>query len=77
MTKPINTIYDIISGETTIREFTDAEIEDLENARKENAKLLEATQAEAEAKATEKAALLLRLGITEAEAKLLLSQHYL
>jgi vacuolar-type H+-ATPase subunit H len=73
MTKPFETIYDIISGETTIREFTDLEIKELENARKENAKLLALAETEAETKNASKKALLEKLGITAEEAALLLS----
>ena len=55
-------------------EIIDREMNDLEFAE-HNAKLqlLAAKEAEAEAKATAKAALLAQLGITEEQAKLLLS----
>ena len=66
-------IVNVETGEETWRDYTDAEIAQVEAAQAEVAQ----RQAEAEAKAAEKAALLDRLGITEAEAKLLLSQHNL
>jgi hypothetical protein len=56
------------TGEETIREATNAEKEDAKS-RKEQ---FEAEQAEAEAKAATRAALLTRLGITEEEARILL-----
>ena len=62
-------IHDVETGEIIKREMNDEEILQLENAE---IKKQEATQAEA-AKAAEKAALLEKLGITEDEAKLLLS----
>jgi hypothetical protein len=55
-------------------EVTDREMNDTEFAQYEADQVAEATsQAEAQAKATAKAALLARLGITEEQAKLLLS----
>ena len=72
MTKPFETIYDIISGETTIREFTDAEIKKLENEKKENAKLLAIAEAETEAKAAARQAIAERLGLTVDELQVLL-----
>jgi hypothetical protein len=56
-------------GTVIERDFTDAELAQIE---KDKAKQI-AKQAEAEAKATARAGLLKRLGITEAEAQLLLS----
>ena len=62
-------IVNVETGEETLRELTQYE--------KDQQKIDEAhftkVQAEAEAKATAKAALLERLGITQDEAKLLLS----
>ncbi len=72
MTKPFETIYDIISGETTIREFTDAEIKKLENEKKENAKLLAIAEAETEAKAVARQVIAERLGLTVDELQVLL-----
>jgi hypothetical protein len=68
MSKPIIRIHNLASDEVIDREMTDNEF-----AKYKADQELQATkEAEAEAKATEKAALLDRLGITEAEAKLLL-----
>ena len=73
MSKPIKKIYDCATGETIERQFTDDELAQYRADIEEYAAQL----AEAEAKATAKAALLDRLGITADEAKLLLSQHNL
>ena len=62
-------IVNIETGEETWRDYTDAEIAQVEAAQAEAVQL----QAEAEARATQRAALLDRLGITEDEAKLLLA----
>ena len=62
-------IVNITTGEETWRDYTDAEIAQVEAAQAEVAQ----RKAEAEAKAADKAALLNRLGITAEEAKLLLS----
>lgn len=62
-------IFNVETGEETFRDYTDAEIAEVEKAQAR-------AQAEAEAsvaKAGDKAALLEKLGITEDEAKLLLS----
>lgn len=69
MTKPIIQETNATTGETIEREMTAAEIQ----AR--NAVIAEMAQtiADAESKAVEKTALLQRLGLTEAEAKLLIS----
>ena len=61
-------IDEFIDREMNDAEFTQYEIDQAENATKQ-AEL----QAEAEAKAQAKAALLAQLGITEEQAKLLLS----
>lgn len=73
MTKPFETIYNVLTGETTIREFTDQEIAQREIEISENAKLLAEQQAANETKEKAKATILAKLGITEDEAKLLLS----
>lgn len=69
MTKPMITIHNVETGEVIEREMTNAEI-----AQKEideaNALLRDQQLAQ---KAAEKAALLAQLGITEDQAKLLLS----
>jgi F0F1-type ATP synthase membrane subunit b/b' len=62
-------IVDAKSGKETWRDYTAEEIAEVEAAKVKAAEI----QAEAEAKATQKAALLDRLGITEDEAKLLLA----
>ena len=67
-TKPQIKIVNCESGEEIVRDATANEIADIE-LREQNAI---AVSAEAEARATQKAALLDRLGITEAEARLLL-----
>jgi hypothetical protein len=68
MNKPMIRIHNVETNEITDREMNAAEytqhLKDIEN--------YQAEQVEAEAKATQKAALLERLGITEDEARLLL-----
>lgn len=69
MKKPNVVIHDVQTNEVIVREMTDDEFA-LYKAERE----LEAqAEAEAEAKAQAKAALLAQLGITEEQAKLLLS----
>jgi hypothetical protein len=62
-------IHNIETNEVIDREMTEEEFDKAELDRAE----AEAKQAEAEAKATARAALLTQLGITEEQAKLLLS----
>jgi len=69
MTKPQVKIFNAATGEEIIRDATDAEIAQMEI----DAANAAARKAEAEAKAVQKAALLERLGISESEARLLLS----
>ena len=69
MTKPQIKEYNCETQEEIIRDATDAEIAQIE-IDAANAVTL---KAEAEAKAAQKAALLEQLGITEEQAKLLLS----
>ena len=69
MTKPIIRIHNTETNEVIDREMTNAEFAQYEIDQAD----YQAEKAEAEAKATAKAALLERLGITESEAKLLLS----
>jgi hypothetical protein len=70
---PTKVIVDCSTGETSIVELTAEEIADMETARV----AAEADRAEREAKeasdATAKSALLKKLGITQEEARLLLS----
>jgi hypothetical protein len=68
--KIIEKIYDIQTGKETFVERDENPAET--KARLDDAKALAAMQAEAEAKAMQKAPILERLGITEDEAKLLL-----
>jgi hypothetical protein len=63
--------FDAATGEETITERDETAIEKAE--REAFAKLMAEKQAAEEAKATQKAALLAQLGITEEQAKLLLS----
>lgn len=68
MARPIIRIHDIATNEIIDREMNDAEFAQFEAEQAAEA----VKQAEAEAKAAEKQALLDRLGITADEAKLLL-----
>ena len=68
MKKPQIKEYNCETQEEIIRDATSAEIAQMEIDKAE----VNAKKAEAEAKATAKAALLERLGITEEEAQLLL-----
>ena len=65
--------HDIATGEVKEIPLTANEIKAIEKLHKELAEKNAAIKAEAEAKATAKAALLTRLGITAEEATLLLS----
>lgn len=73
MTKFVRTIVDIATGETTVVPFTEEEtaahLAEQEKSAAEKAAALAQEQSNAEARA----ALLDKLGITEEEAKLLLS----
>ena len=69
MNRPTKRIYDCVTGETIEREFTDQEFTQWQK----DIEQLEVEKVEAEAKAQAKAALLAQLGITEEQAKLLLS----
>ena len=69
MTRPIVRIHDLVIDEVIDREMNDAEFAQYEADQAAQA----VVQAEAEAKAIAKAALLTQLGITEEQAKLLLS----
>ena len=69
MAKPIIRIHDLATNEIIDREMTNAEFAAYEADQADH----QARQAEAEAKAQAKAALLEQLGITEEQAKLLLS----
>jgi len=69
MAKPMVRIHNIETDEVIDREMNDAEFAQYQTDQASQA----TAQAEAEAKATAKAALLAQLGITEEQAKLLLS----
>jgi hypothetical protein len=69
MTKPMIRIHDLETNKIVDREMTTAEF----NEYKKRQEIVAAEQAEAEAKAQAKTELLQRLGISEEEAKLLLS----
>lgn len=69
MSKPMIRIHDISTNEIIDREMNDAEFADYQA----NQELEAARQSEDEAKAQVKSDLLARLGITEDEARLLLS----
>lgn len=69
MKKPIIAFHDIETGEVTSREMTTEEFAQYTQDQKDHQEFLAAL----EKAALEKAALLDRLGITEDEAKLLLS----
>ena len=68
MSRPIIRIHDTQTDEVIDREMTVAEF----NQHKANLALDAARQAEADAKAVQRQALLTRLGITEEEARILL-----
>lgn len=68
MTRPMIRIHNVETGEIVDREMNNDEYEQF----KKDIALKEIREAEFEAKAQTKAALLQRLGITEEEAKLLL-----
>ena len=73
MTRPTRVEVNCTTGETSIIELTDAEVAELEAAQAQAEADRVAAEAEAAEKATAKAALLERLGITADEAALLLS----
>jgi len=64
--------HDIATGEVKEIPLTAAEIKAIEKLQKEAALNRELLKTEAKAKATAKAALLAKLGITEEEARILL-----
>lgn len=73
MTKYKEAIYDGLTKNITVREFTNEETIAKDEADAAYSLLQEAKLAEAEAKAAAKAALLEKLGISEDEARLLLA----
>lgn len=73
MTTQKNYIVNVETGEVIQRELTAEELEIEAQERAKLAPIRAARELEIETKATEKAALLAKLGITDDEAKLLLS----
>lgn len=67
------TILDITTGETTIREYTQAEIDALKKEQAIYAKEQAIKNSEQETKAAQKAAVLAKLGLTADEVVALLS----
>ena len=65
--------HNVLTGEITKVEYTPEQIEQAEKEGAEMQIKLDAENAAAEARATAKAALLIQLGITAEQAKLLLS----
>jgi len=70
---PTKVVVNCTTGVTEVIPLTEVEIADLETARVAAEDQRVAAEAEAEVRATAKAALLSKLGITADEAKLLLS----
>jgi hypothetical protein len=66
------TILDLETGEQTIRQYTQAEIDEAEKIKALRATEQAVRDAETQAKAQAKTTLLAKLGITEEEATLLL-----
>jgi hypothetical protein len=73
MTNPIIRIHNLETDEVITREMTDEEFAASEKAAKEHAAVVKQNEEIEKAKQQQKATLLERLGITEEEAKLLLS----
>lgn len=73
MPRPSVTIHNAATGETVTREMDAAELVQYEADQAASAAAKAAQEADDAAQATAKAALLKRLGITENEARLLLS----
>ena len=73
MTRPTRVEVNCTTGVTSIIDLTDAEIAEMEVAALAAADQRAAQEAEAAARATAKAALLERMGLTADEAALLLS----
>jgi hypothetical protein len=73
MTRPTRLEVNCTTGETSVIELTDAEIAEFEATKAKAQADRLAAEAEAAEKATAKAALLERLGITADEAALLLA----
>lgn len=72
MAKYVEEIFNIQTGETTLRDFTKAEADQMDKDRAEWAAKVAADKAEAEAKAAARQPILDRLGLTADEAAILL-----
>ncbi len=66
-------VHNVVNDEIIIIDFTEAELAQIKSEAAENQKKIEQMLIENQNKAAAKAALLEKLGITEEEAKLLLS----
>jgi hypothetical protein len=73
MTKYTEKIVDVTTGEETLREFTKEEIADLVKEQKTLDEKNAIRKAEAELRISDRLAILTKLGLTDDEAKLLLS----
>jgi len=73
MTKYIETIYDITTGQTIVKELSPEATKERDAAIAAHSIELAAYEKQSAQAATDKAALLAKLGITADEAKLLLS----
>ena len=71
--KPVEITVDVLTREEIVRELTDAEIEELRIKGEQAKQEREAEIATEQEKQANRLALLNKLGITEEEAKLLLS----
>jgi hypothetical protein len=72
MPTPTVAVHDALTGETIVRDMNDAELAQYEADQAAAVEAAAVAEAEAQAKADARAALLDRLGLTEAEAVLLL-----
>jgi hypothetical protein len=73
MTKYTEKIVDVTTGEETFRELTKEEVADLVAEQRIRDDKMAAIKAEADARISDRLAILVKLGLTEAEAKVLLS----
>lgn len=72
MTKYVEKMFNIATGEETIRPYTAEEIAEVEEAQRKAAKVTAERDADQATRDADRAALLSKLGITADEAKLLL-----
>jgi hypothetical protein len=73
MTKPTTQIHDLITGEILTREMTNDEITQQQIDKSESDAIFNESNSIASAKAAQRQIILDKLGITEEEAKILLS----